>query len=271
MPELDYIMGKSASEVRRLGLQAKQLRPTTERLLRQAGLLEGMRVLDLGCGAGDVSVLAAGIVGRSGAVVGIDRDTAVLEVAKARAEQEGLAHVQFHQETLSSYAASEMFDFAIGRYVLFHQADPTAFIRDAARHVRPTGFLAFHEIDLSSGCGSCPAVPLWQETSGYIEKAFKAANPGWDAARRMVEHFLDAGLACPALFAEAAIGGGAESPLYLWMTETLRSVTPTIVARLLATEAELQVNGLEERLSGEVTRARAQVRFWLQVCAWVTV
>ena len=82
MPDIDYIMGSNPSELRRLGLQARLLRPITERLLRQAGLAEGMRVLDLGCGAGDVSVLAAEIVGRSGSVIGLDRDMAVLTAAR---------------------------------------------------------------------------------------------------------------------------------------------------------------------------------------------
>jgi cyclopropane fatty-acyl-phospholipid synthase-like methyltransferase len=54
-------------------LQAEIVRPITERLLRQAGLKPGMRVLDLGCGIGDVSLLAAGVVGPSGLVVGVDQ------------------------------------------------------------------------------------------------------------------------------------------------------------------------------------------------------
>jgi ubiquinone/menaquinone biosynthesis C-methylase UbiE len=50
------------------------LRPITERLLRSAGIEPGMRVLDIGCGAGDVSMLAAELVGSTGSVVGIDRN-----------------------------------------------------------------------------------------------------------------------------------------------------------------------------------------------------
>jgi ubiquinone/menaquinone biosynthesis C-methylase UbiE len=57
MPEraaVEYILGHSPDELRRLMLQADVLRPITERLLKEAGLKPGMRVLDLGCGAGDV-------------------------------------------------------------------------------------------------------------------------------------------------------------------------------------------------------------------------
>src|SRR5438309_1192712 len=66
--ETKYVLGHSPSEIRRLVSQAAILRPITERLLRTAGVGRGMRVLDLGCGAGDVSMLAAELVGPSGSV-----------------------------------------------------------------------------------------------------------------------------------------------------------------------------------------------------------
>jgi len=63
--EAVYIFGHSPEEIRRLIDQAPILRSTTERLLRSAGIQQGMRVLDLGCGAGDVSMLAGSLVGPS--------------------------------------------------------------------------------------------------------------------------------------------------------------------------------------------------------------
>jgi cyclopropane fatty-acyl-phospholipid synthase-like methyltransferase len=50
----NYVLGHSKQELRRLMLQADNLRPITMRLLREIGLVQGMRVVDLGCGAGDV-------------------------------------------------------------------------------------------------------------------------------------------------------------------------------------------------------------------------
>ena len=65
-----YVLSSAPHELERLILQGRMiLRPITERLLRQAKLTEDMRVLDLGCGTGGVSMLAAAMVGRSGAVV----------------------------------------------------------------------------------------------------------------------------------------------------------------------------------------------------------
>ena len=83
--EASYILGHSEAEILRLQAQAEILRPITERLLRSAGIRPGMRVLDLGSGAGDVAMLAAELVGPSGWVIGIDRNSQVLSLATERA------------------------------------------------------------------------------------------------------------------------------------------------------------------------------------------
>lgn len=80
-----YVFDNDPQELRRLILQAAVLRPVTERLLRVAQLGKGMHVLDLGCGAGDVSLLAADIVGPTGSVTAIDRDERALAIASERA------------------------------------------------------------------------------------------------------------------------------------------------------------------------------------------
>lgn len=82
MSETTYALGHSLAEVQRLKSQGAMLRPITERLLRNVGIDAGMRILDLGCGAGDVSMLAAELVGPEGSIVGIDRSQEVLNVAK---------------------------------------------------------------------------------------------------------------------------------------------------------------------------------------------
>ena len=78
-------MGRTDHERTRLLLQGSILNPLTEDFLRAAGISRGMQVLDVGCGIGDVSLVAAGIVGDSGQVTALDIDQQALEVARARA------------------------------------------------------------------------------------------------------------------------------------------------------------------------------------------
>ena len=75
-----YILGHDQSEIDRLMVQSAVMRPFTERLFKAAGMSTGMRVLDLGCGPSDVSMLAANLVGPSGSVIGIDRSLEVISI-----------------------------------------------------------------------------------------------------------------------------------------------------------------------------------------------
>jgi ubiquinone/menaquinone biosynthesis C-methylase UbiE len=270
MPDVPYILGHSDAELRRLMLQAAILKPITGRLLREAGLQPGMRVLDIGCGTGDVSLLAAELVGPSGAVVGIDRSPAALALARDRARAAGLRSVTFHQAAAEEYADPAPFDLAIGRYVLIHQADPAALIRAAASHVRPGGAVAFHEVALYGGCEVRPAVPLWSESVALINQAFQSVMAHPDAAGRLVGHYHRAGLAEPAVFCELPVAAGAASPAYGWMAETVRSVMPQLQAIGVDTGA-IGIATLEDRLRDAVTAVQGQGTLPLQFCAWARV
>jgi len=76
----DYLFGQSAGEAERLRLQARMFAPYTARFLQDAGISPGMKVLDVGTGAGDVALLAAGLAGQQGTVVGIDFNAKCLVV-----------------------------------------------------------------------------------------------------------------------------------------------------------------------------------------------
>src|SRR4030095_15790859 len=106
----EHVYGRSPEEHARLALQARILRPYTERFFRAAGLAPGMRVLDIGSGIGDVAMLAAEIVGPNGRVVGIDRDPSFLETARRRAEGNGCAPwVTFEQGKDDEFTTRQRF------------------------------------------------------------------------------------------------------------------------------------------------------------------
>src|SRR4030095_7959316 len=77
-----YVLGHSDRELERLRVQARLIDPITLRFMREGGVGPGMRVLDVGSGAGDVAFLAAELVGDAGEVVGVDRAATALAVAR---------------------------------------------------------------------------------------------------------------------------------------------------------------------------------------------
>ena len=115
MAKLDYILGHSPREIQRLIQQADISMPITERLLMRLNIGPGARVLDLGCGAGDVSMLVAELVGATGRVIGIDQNAEVLAIATERASKADRSHIVFEHASLESFSTTESFDLVIGR------------------------------------------------------------------------------------------------------------------------------------------------------------
>src|SRR5213595_2652402 len=124
-----YALGSSDAEHERLIRQAALLAPFTERFFRSAGIGLGQRVLDLGSGVGDVAMLAAKLVGPSGEVVGVERDTRSITRAKARVADAGLPNVTFTQSDVSQIASTRLFDAVVGRFILMYLPDPVAVLR----------------------------------------------------------------------------------------------------------------------------------------------
>ncbi len=267
-PKKDYVMGHGPSEVRRLISQAEILRPITTRLLEATNIQPGMRVLDLGCGAGDVSMLAAEMVGPSGTVVGIDQSSTVLITARERAEAAGLRNVEFLETSVESFDQPQSYDLAVGRYVLMHQADPTAFLKAAANMVRSGGSLALHEIFPRSGQYSDPPIAEYELALELAFKALRAGAPHAAVGTRLAAHFSEAGLPQPHLTSEIPIDCGETSPFYAWLSDSLRSLLPQIAKHGIMDVDSIHIDGLESRLRTEAVRLNSQITMPAQVCAW---
>jgi ubiquinone/menaquinone biosynthesis C-methylase UbiE len=141
--EVEYILGHSPDELRRLILQAEVLRPITDRLLKEAGIKLGMRVLDLGCGTGDVAMLAAEL-GPKGDVVGIDRSDEAICLARDRASRAGYGNIEFRSGAAEDFVDFATFDLAVGRYVLIHQGRSSELYQGSCfpREARRSGCLS---------------------------------------------------------------------------------------------------------------------------------
>src|SRR5262245_51205023 len=140
-----YVMGHDDRERRRLALQASILNPLTEQLFKRAGVASGMNVLDIGCGVGDVSLLASRLVGRYGTVTSVDIDPAALRTLEARASAEGIKNIDCVEANVHSWNPGRRFDAVVGRHILIHSHDPLALLRDCASLLHARGLAVFNE------------------------------------------------------------------------------------------------------------------------------
>jgi 2-polyprenyl-6-hydroxyphenyl methylase/3-demethylubiquinone-9 3-methyltransferase len=106
--------------------------------------LEGLRVLDLGCGGGLVS---APLARMGGAVTALDASSDAIGAARAYAEGAGLA-IDFRVDTAEALAAEgASFDLVVALEIIEHVADVRAFLAAAATLTAPGGLLVLSTIN----------------------------------------------------------------------------------------------------------------------------
>ena len=124
--------------------RAEALASVAELMLDLAGVRVGSRVLDVGAGTGDQTLLAAHRVGPGGAVLATDLSASMLEVARDAAHEAGLGNVQTREldaENLDQLEAAS-FDAAIARFSLQFVRDVTRALAGVRRALKPGGRFA---------------------------------------------------------------------------------------------------------------------------------
>jgi 2-polyprenyl-3-methyl-5-hydroxy-6-metoxy-1,4-benzoquinol methylase len=261
----EYALSSAAEhEHERLSRQSDLYEPFTRRLLARAGIQPRMRVLDVGCGPGDVSFLLSELVGAEGSVVGVERDEQALEAARTRAGESGLVNVEFVCDDFRDVQlVGGPFDALVGRFVLMYQADPADAVSSAAHHIRPGGVVVFAEMNLLMGSAlparslvSWPPTPASEQLSEWIHEAFGRLGTQPDMGIRLPATFAQAGLLpSPDIDTHVAIAVGEDAIAHT--VDLARSLLPAILATGIATEEEVDIDTLAERLradSGPVGR-----------------
>ncbi|HET7503791.1 MAG TPA: class I SAM-dependent methyltransferase [Kofleriaceae bacterium] len=252
----EYILGHTQAELDRLIFQARFYERQTRLHLVEAGLAPGMRVLDFGCGVGDVAFLAATLVGDAGHVVGFDRSEEAVQTARARAAAMGLRHVEFRcadDLELTDQSFTEPFDAVVGRLVLMYQPDPAECLRRLSTVLRPGGVAMFHEAQMAMGWyGAYPPSPTLTRLWGWMSTACARAGIEIQMGLKMRQALLAAGFVAPELLLTSWVSGGPEASTYEYLAHTIRSLLPAIVKFGIATAEEVDIETLAARLRAEV-------------------
>lgn len=254
----EYALGHSDPELERLTVQARLLDPFTRALLRDAGVREGMRVLDLGCGYGDVSLLAAELVGPLGHVVGLD--SAPVAVDAARRRTAALPNVEVVHGDLTQATFDAPFDAAVGRLVLMYCPDPIEALSAVARWVRPGGPVGPPRVRPSGRPQPAPGAALRGDAQAH--------HRGGQARRRQHRHGLGAPPRVPGrrpARARHPVRGGGQPPddtaAFEMLAGLLRSVLPAVERFGLGRPEDLKVETLARRMREEVENLDAVVAY----------
>jgi SAM-dependent methyltransferase len=194
---------------------------------------------------GDVSLIAARIVGSGGEVVGAERDPRAVARATARAGELGLKNIHFTQVDIAALPIKQPFDAAVGRYILMFLRDPAAVLRSVAKIVRPGGIIAFHEPCWKSFLQASERLPLWRAGAALMMDTLLYTGVNTRMGADLSATFAAAGLPEPALQTETLVG--AER----WMPDVIQSLAPQMRALDLPVASLGDLGTLYERLIEE--------------------
>jgi len=261
-----YVLGSTDAEHERLIRQATRVAPLTERLFREAGIGEGQRVLDLGSGVGDVTMLAARLVGSSGEVVGIDRDPRSIDRARARVMEAGLRNVVFIQSDVFQIPDDKPFDAAVGRFILMWVRDPVSVLRSLSRLVCPGGVVAFHETYWTPTLALLGPLPLWSAVASVVHETFRRSGANPDLGPALYRAFQEAGLPGPTMRLEMPLG--KDPDFAQWFSDTVGTLQAQIQEFGLWPEALGDLETLRDRLQAELATSKTVAARAAYVGAW---
>jgi SAM-dependent methyltransferase len=248
----------------RLLLQAAVYDPLTFRFLVDAGLREGMRVLDIGSGLGSVSLLASEIVGPKGAVVGVDGSPEMVELAARRAR----TNIQFKLGKAESLDLDGPFDAVVGRFVLRELDNRDRTLGKLSLLLRPGGIIAFQEKLLTVPITAVPTLPSLERARAWMDQARVQARVEVAIGAKLPQIFAGAGLPAPELRLDAPIGSGTDWVGYDYLVEMVRGMLPVIQLYGIANEQEMRLDTLADEMRSEAATSGSVVILTPCIGAW---
>jgi SAM-dependent methyltransferase len=265
-----YLLGHEERELARLRRQADFYAPFTEQAIRIAGIEPGMRVLDAGCGAGDVTQLLAQRVGPTGQVIAVDQASEAVAATRARVEKSNVANVDVVQEDIATIRLDTPVDAVVGRLVLMHVAEPIEVLRNLRQSLATQGIMLFQELDIGIARSEPPA-SLVEQMIELCRQAFQRAGVDHRPGLRLHDQFVAAGLPAPELSSLGRIEAAPAIASTMLLTSVLTTLLPAIEATGLGTAETLQLDTLPGRLQDAAESAGSLVFTPTLITAWTVI
>lgn len=264
-----YELGSRDAELARLELQGRALAPATRMIFAEAGIGPGMRVLDLGCGAGDVAFVAADLAGPDGYVVGVDRSPEALARARLRAEQRGMTQVRFVEGDIHDPAPGGPFDAIVGRLLLMYVPDPAAVLRQQATVLRAGGLVVPIEFDVLTA-RTLPASQLVSQAIAWIAEAFAKGGIQPSLGARLWAVACEAGLRPLGMIGVQPHFGPDDPAAVALLAGIIRTIAPLIERTGVASAEEIGVDTFAQRLKADQQTNSAVFAHPILLSTWAT-
>jgi ubiquinone/menaquinone biosynthesis C-methylase UbiE len=222
----------------------------TNRLLADSGIKKGMRILDLGCGTGDLCIMASELVGDSGEVVGVDISENAITKARNTIEEKRISSVKFICADLAELPVNiGTFDAVIGRRVLMYMSDASQSITGLLPFLKSNGKMIFQESDCMASSFCNQSMPLHTKVQAWIWDTVEKEGGNVYIGRQLYSLMKKAKLNILLTRAEAILHTDETGSDLGWVAKMM---VPRMILHGIITKEEIDTDTLEERLRLEL-------------------
>jgi SAM-dependent methyltransferase len=214
-----------------------------------------------------VSFQVAEIVGPDGSVVGVEQDRAQIAVAIERRDRLGLSNVDFRQGDVRTFVDEEPFDAAVCRLLLMHLPDAADVLGHQMQNLRPGGVFVAIDYDMG-GARALPEVELYSRIRDWLRAGFEHAKVDPLVGMRLLAILGEAGYDDVGALGLQSYWAPENPQAAGYVVGVVRAMKDAIVASGAATEDELALDTLEQRLAEALSAAKAVYTVPTIVAGW---
>ncbi len=238
----------------------------TKKLLTDAGVKRGMKILDVGCGVGNLSLMLEEIIGPEGSILGVDNDENALAAARKRFQEMGVSNITFLKKELNEFSLEhDGFDAIVERRVLMYLNDPKKLIARLTPLLKTGGVIVAQEHDRTMAPGSVTPMPLHDKVNKWTWDAVKHEGCNIHLGFDLWNLLAQEGLAVEKIRAEAVVQTPDEP---YPMEPIVRAMQSRIINAGAATKEEIDIETLEARLAEEREKTKSIYIKEMVFCAW---
>ncbi|UHS61325.1 methyltransferase domain-containing protein [Agrobacterium vaccinii] len=213
------------------------------------GIPEGSRVLDIGCGNGDLSRLMARIVGPDGVVVAIDSSEYALQLARNKESETDAAPIDYRFVDLASDLPDlGRFDVIVGRRVLMYLPDASSTLSRLVALGKPGGILAFQEHARGNFPFGLGDVPLHRRLYDWAWNTVAAEGGDVTLGLKLIDKMSEQGLSIVECRNEGVLIPPNE-PSFL--PTLMHVMLPRFVEHNVCRAEDVQIDTLRDRIEEE--------------------
>ncbi|HMG14869.1 MAG TPA: class I SAM-dependent methyltransferase [Saprospiraceae bacterium] len=191
--ENSYIINGGEEGKIRLKVLSDLLSQNTKSLLEIYGPITGLKVLDIGCGGGDVSLMAAKMVSDTGSVVGVDFDKEIICLAEQDALKNRVNNVSFQVLDVVDISFNNEFDIVFSRFLMSHLNQPLKALNKMLKSLKVGGKIITEDVQFSGHFCHPPCLAFEKYIQFYADLA-RSRKQNSEIGLSLFELFRQAGI-----------------------------------------------------------------------------